>query len=321
MLRLGIIGCSEIAYRRFMPAVRELDNVQVIAVAEEYAPQKLEQFCSVYAIAGETDFERLLNRYDLDAVYIPQPPALHYYWSKRALECGKHVLIEKPSTTSYANTCELVELADKKNLALHENYMFQYHSQIRQIQDKIAQGVIGDVRLFRADFGFPMRSQSDFRYCKALGGGALLDAGGYTIKLASLFLGPTLNVDSSQLNTLQGYEVDMYGSASLSNKNGVVFQVGFGMDCSYRCSFEAWGNKGTLRTNRIFTAPPDFIPSVEIETTEGKKQVALQADHHFKHSIEEFCEEIKDTTKRTRMYEEILLQSKLMDAVKATAQT
>lgn len=316
MLRLGIIGCSDIAYRRFMPAVQGMDGVKVKVVAEEYAPQKLEQFCGAYFIEGETSFEKLLDRNDIDAVYIPQPPALHYRWARRALEQGKHVLIEKPSTTSYVESKELVELAKSKGLALHENYMFQYHSQIKRIQEIIKTGTIGDIRLLRADFGFPLRSQGDFRYSKALGGGALLDAGGYTLKLATLFLGPTLKVDTSYLNYLPGYEVDMYGNATLSNTDGVVCQIAFGMDCAYQCSFEVWGSRGILRTDRIFTAPVDFVPNVVVETAEGRRIISLEADHHFKHSIEEFCAELRDENKRESMYTDILLQSKLVDAIK-----
>lgn len=316
MLRLGIIGCSDIAYRRFMPAVEDMDEVEVKAVAEEYAPQKLGQFCSTYSLEGETSFEKLLDRKDIDAVYIPQPPALHYQWARRALECGKHVLIEKPSTTCYAESEKLVKLAESRGLALHENYMFQYHSQIKKIQDMIGDGRIGEVRLLRADFGFPLRPQGDFRYNKVLGGGALLDAGGYTLKLATLFLGRSVKVDASRLNYLPGYEVDLYGSAVLSNDEGVVCQVAFGMDCAYRCTLEVWGSRGTLRTDRIFTAPADFVPTVAIETAGGKETVSLEADHHFIHSIEEFYSEVRNVKKREDMYAEILLQSKLVDAIR-----
>ncbi len=319
MLRLGIMGCSDVAYRRFMPAVRGMDEVRVIAVAEEYAPQKLDQFCSTYAVEGETGFEKLLSRPDIDAVYIPQPPALHYRWAKRALECGKHVLVEKPSTPGYAESAELVRLAGSRGLALHENYMFRYHLQIGKIREMIRDGRIGDVRLLRADFGFPLRSRDDFRYSRALGGGALLDAGGYVLKLASLFLGETVKADAACLNFLPGYEVDMYGSAVLSNDDGTVFQAAFGLDCAYRCGFEAWGSRGILRTGRIFTAPEDFSPRVEIEDAEGRTTVSLEPDSQFRHSVEAFLAETRDADKRESMYGEILLQARLVDSVRVLA--
>ena len=120
--------------------------------------------------------------------------------------------------------------------------MFVYHTQLDWIRKKISEGTIGEVRLIRIDFGFPFRGANDFRYNKALGGGALLDCGGYTLKLASLFLGDSAKVTASQLNGKDGFEVDIYGSATLTNNEGLTAQVSFGMDNSYKCSLEVWGS-------------------------------------------------------------------------------
>lgn len=316
MINLGILGCSEIAFRRFMPAVLNVSGITVKAVAEEYAPEKLTEFCETYQLEAEKDFLSLIEREDIDAVYVPQPPALHHKWAKIALEHGKHVLIEKPSTISYEQSRELVELAKENNLALHENYMFQYHSQIAGVQKLVSDGAVGDVRLIRADFGFPMRAQNDFRYNAALGGGALLDAGGYTAKLATLFLGETVKVDCAKLNYMDGFEVDMYGNATLSNEAGQVCQLAFGMDNSYRCSLEVWGSTGRITTNRIFTAPPGFEPMVTLETPEGTKAISLEADSHFEHSIEEFVKEVSDQKVRAAMYQQILVQAQLVEDIR-----
>lgn len=316
MFNLGIVGCAEIAFRRFMPAALQVEGLQVKAVAEEYDPSKLELFTNEYHLETENSFEKLIAREDISALYIPQPPALHYKWAKKALEAGKHVLVEKPSTTSYEDTKDLVETARKKNLALHENYMFAYHSQIAAVKKMIDDGEVGDVRLISAQFGFPMRAQNDFRYNRALGGGALLDAGGYTLKLATILLGKTIKVDTAHLNDLEGFDVDMYGSATVSNDQGVVCNLGFGMDCGYRCSVEVWGSKGRLYTNRIFTAPETLEPTVFIETAEGTREVKLEKDMHFKHSIENFVRECSDEKAREEMYEAILLQSRLVEDVR-----
>lgn len=314
-MRLGIIGCSEIAFRRFMPAVENIKDIKVVAVAEEYDSSKLEPFCQTYNIEGLNSFESLIRREDIDALYVPQPPALHYKWAKKALLEGKHVLLEKPSTTQYSDSEELVKIASEKGLALHENYMFQYHSQIQQIKDMVAGGIVGDVRNIRCDFGFPMREGNDFRYNKALGGGALLDAGGYTAKLATVLLGKTIQIDAATLNTLTGFEVDMYGSVQFSNDEGIVCQSSFGMDNGYRCGLEIWGSRGRVYTNRIFTAPEKFNPVICIETANGNEEITLDADMHFKKSIEEFIAETENSQKRKSMYDEILLQAKLINEI------
>lgn len=315
-MRLGILGCSEIAFRRFMPALQNVNGIEAVAVAEEYAPQKLTEFTESYPMDAETSFEKLIHRADIDAIYVPQPPALHHKYAKMALEAGKHVLIEKPSTTNYADSKELVDIAREKGLALHENYMFQYHSQIREIQKLISDGVIGEVRLIRANFGFPMRAQNDFRYNASLGGGALLDACGYPIKLATLLLGETTTVTTSAMQMMPGYEVDMFGSVSLTNADHVVCQIGYGMDCHYQCNLTVWGSKGQLYTNRIFTAPPNYEPIVVVETAEENKEIRLEADSHFEHSIEAFYHEVNDVDARVKMYDSILLQANLIEQVR-----
>lgn len=319
-MRLGILGCAKIAQDRFLPAAKNIFGLDVVAVAEEYDRGKLNGFCGKFGLEGMDSFDELIGRKDIAAIYVPQPPALHYKWAKRALDAGKHVFVEKPSTTTYSDSEKLVELARSNGLALHENYMFQYHSQLKSIVNIIKNGEIGDVRLYRASFGFPFRSSSDFRYDKTLGGGALLDAGGYTIKLATLLLGKTIRVESARLCGSEDFDVDIYGAAFLSNEDGDVCEVSFGMDCSYKCCLEVWGSKGTLFTNRVFTAPDEYRPTVIIENVNGRKEVELDADSHFQHSIERFMDAVDDEMIRNEEYEEIILQSRLVEKIRKLAE-
>ena len=121
--------------------------------------------------------------------------------------------------------------------------MFAFHNQLKEIAQIIERGEIGDVRLYRISFGFPQRAVNDFRYNKELGGGALIDAGGYTIKYAAMLLGETAHITAAQMNYTDEFEVDIYGSATLVNQDGATAQIAFGMDNSYKCELEVWGSK------------------------------------------------------------------------------
>ena len=134
MIKIGILGCAEIAFRRFLPALMENKDFECVCIAEEYDKSKLEQFEKEFGIKSAENFQAIIEDENIDAVYIPLPPALHFPYAKAALEHGKHVFVEKPSTISYEQTSELVELARERNLVLQENYMFQYHAQIAEIQ-------------------------------------------------------------------------------------------------------------------------------------------------------------------------------------------
>lgn len=201
MIKIGIICPSEIAFRRFMPALQQakekiqfaaigiaspeewfgdLTNISQEQIEEQQVRERAKAQTFIDQYGGEVviGYGNLVSSDLIDAAYIPLPPALHHKWAKKALEAGKHVFVEKPSTTSLTDTEDLISLASKKGLAFHENYMFIYHSQLEEINDVVKRGEIGDVRIYRITFGFPLRQLNDFRYNKALGGGALLDAGG-----------------------------------------------------------------------------------------------------------------------------------------------
>lgn len=149
-------------------------------------------------------------------------------------------------------------------------------------------GTLGELRLVRAAFGFPKRSGNDFRYKKELGGGALLDCGGYPVRLALELLGESAKVTQARLIQPEGYEVDLFGNAVLENEDGLCAQVSFGMDNTYQCQLEVWGSKATLIAPRIFTAGPELKPPMLLKGSSGEEKLEIEADDHFLGSIKEF---------------------------------
>ena len=330
MNRIGIICPSEIAFRRFLPALKEAGCFEYAGIAiaskEEFVGAtdeilakeraKAQTFVDSYGGKIYEGYNTLIHSDDVDAIYLPLPPGLHYQWAKEALSAGKHILCEKPCTTALATTEDLMNDAEAKGLAAHENYMFAFHDQLKAVDDIVKSGEIGDVRLYRISFGFPMRAQNDFRYNKALGGGALLDCGGYTLKYASMLLGPTAKMKYAQSNNIDGFNVDMYGSAALVNDKGVTAQVAFGMDHNYKCELEVWGSKGTIYTNRILTAPAGFVPEVIIRKGNEEEKRNLPADDAFKKSILHFSKCIEDEVVRKENYQTLLRQARLVEQFK-----
>ena len=333
-MRIGVICPSEIAWRRFMPALQLVkgidyiglgvcrkeecfgiqniadDAVEVILKAEH---AKAQRFIKQYGGKMYSGYEDIVRSNEIDAIYIPLPPALHFKWANKALECGKHVLLEKPATLNVADSKALVSLAEANKLALHENYMFMFHGQLDAIDDIVSSGEIGDVRLYRISFGFPMRAANDFRYDKALGGGALIDAGGYTVKYATRLLGETVKIRYAQMNYLKEYNVDIYGSAALVNQNGVTAQVAFGMDNDYKCELEVWGSKGCLTTGRVLTAPAGFAPELILKKGNTEEVIKLPADDAFQKSICRFRDCTENSVIRQESYKSMIRQAELIE--------
>jgi len=335
MIKIGVLCPSEIAIRRFMPALMKVNNVVFVGIAHASEEEWYGSISSNHDLTVlNTDFAKakdfvnhfggkVFNSYDeiiksneIDALYIPLPPGLHYKWAKKTLENGKHVLVEKPSTTSLKDTEDLVSVAETKNLVIYENYMFNFHSQISSIEKMIDDKLIGDIRLYRITFGFPFRGITDFRYNKKLGGGALLDCGGYTLKLANRLLKHNPKVVEHTLNYVNDFDVDIYGSGTLKNDLNQVAQISFGMDNSYKCELEVWGSKGVIFTNRILTAPVDYNPVVKIIVGNDEKTITLSSDDSFKKSIEYFINCISNETLRNNTYIDLIEQAKMVEVFK-----
>ncbi len=338
MIRIGIICPSEIAFRRFLPALTNKDNKDrfrfvgiAIACPEEWfddvsqtskdqiedqqkrEKEKARSFVDAYGGHIFDSYHEIVTSGDVDAIYIPLPPALHYKWAKLALENGKHVMVEKPSTTCSRDSRALIEIARQNGLALHENYMFVFHKQIREINEIIRGGqAIGIPRLYRITFGFPRRALSDFRYNRKLGGGALLDAGGYTIRYASELLGASASLTAASVGYDPDFEVEVFGAATMINQEGQVAQLAFGMDNDYRCDLEVWGTKGTLTTGRVLTAPVGYVPRYTLKRNQEYTEHTLSEDDAFGKSLERFsaCIELEDI--REMNYEIIDRQMQLV---------
>lgn len=328
MMRIGIICPSDIAFRRFLPALKQCGQFQFAGVAvadqtefegatEEVLSKEIEKAQTMQSeFGGEIyhGYHALIEADDVDAVYLPLPPALHFQWTSRVLQVGKHAFVEKPCTTLLKDTETLVAMAGERLLALHENYMFTFHRQMEQVQEIVKSGELGEVRLYRIDFGFPMRAKTDFRYNKVLGGGALLDCAGYTMRCASYFLGQTARLVSGAKNGIKGFEVDMYGSATMRNAEGVTAQLAWGMDNNYRCILDVWGSKGSLHADRILTAPAGFAPHATLKLGNNDPvSISFDADDAFKKSIEHFYLCTQNDAERLLNYEKIRFQAGLIE--------
>lgn len=339
-MKLAVLCPSEIAIRRFMPALKKCMNFQYVGVGinsieERYGKKKIDMsvgekmlitekekaavFVENYGGCIFNSYEEVVTSDMVEAVYIPLPPALHYKWAKKALENGKHVLVEKPATLSEKDSKDLICIAKKNGVALHENYMFMFHKQLSAVDDIVKAGEIGDLRLYRLAFGFPKRAKGDFRYNKELGGGALIDAGGYTIKYASKLLGNDTTIVYANMNYTSEFDVDIYGSAAMVNDKGDTVQISYGMDNDYKCELEIWGSTGCLTTGRILTAPVDFVPQVIVKKGNVDEVRNLPADDAFYKSICYFYKCINDETTRNESYCNIDRQAKLVDEFRKMA--
>ncbi|MFV8130421.1 Gfo/Idh/MocA family protein [Streptomyces syringium] len=315
-LRFGTLGCAEFARRRMLPAMAAGPDTEVAAVASRDGA-KAAQTAARFGGTAVHGYAELLERDDVDAVYVPLPPALHAEWTKKALLAGKHVLAEKPLTTDAARTGELFDLARDRGLVLMENVMFVHHSQHTVVARLLRDGAIGELRALHATFTVPRLPEDDIRYRRDLGGGALWDIGIYPVRAALHLLGDRLELIGAQLTTGAGREVDTAGTALLATPEGVAAQLTFGMDHSYRNTYELAGSEGRIIVDRAFTPPADHSPLLRIERATGTEERRLEADDQVAGTLGAFVSAVRrgipvpDRVCRA--------QAALLDAIRASA--
>lgn len=120
-----------------------------IRLVADTNPVAVEQLRKNYpGLTGITDPEAVINDPSVDAVVIATPVSTHYPLAKKALLNGKHVLVEKPVTTSVAEAEELQSIARQQGLVLMVDHTFVYTGAVRKIKDLIGAGTIGSLRYF-----------------------------------------------------------------------------------------------------------------------------------------------------------------------------
>lgn len=318
-LRVGILGCAGIARRYVLPALNSMSEFKIGAIASRDL-LKAESFTAEYGGDPVDGYQNLVDREDLDVVYVPLPTGLHKEWIKKILQSGKHVMAEKSLAATLDEARMLVDLSREKNLLLMEHFQFLQHRQTAFVKQQVAAGVIGEVRLFRASFGFPPLDRSNFRYDARLGGGALLDAGAYTLRASQLYLGPQLRVKAALMSgTDAGDSVDTRGAAFLESETGVAAELAWGFDHFYQCSVEIWGQKGRILQDRAFTAPPGYSAGVAIETPSVTSSYHLAPDNHFVNLWRSFFNLIEKGDDFEDQRHEVLTQARLLDEVRSRA--
>jgi len=316
-IKVGVLGCADIARRMVIPAILQNDNFELLVVSSRDV-SKAKHFAQYFGCEFLGSYEELLQS-EVDMVYVPLPTGLHFEWAVKILNQGKHILIEKSIATNYQEAKDIVNLARAKNLLVMENFQFLYHSQDQFIKKLIQGGEIGEVHNLRSSFGFPpFADANNIRYQKELGGGALLDVGAYTIRATSFLGGAGFTVKSAVLNFSENFEVDIFGSGFLVNSEGITSQVAFGFDYFYQCNYEIWGSKGKIISHRAFTAGPSNRPEITLEKQGEKRRYTLNNENHFSNLLDAFSNCVNHNF-FDEQYKVILEQAKLLDSFRTKA--
>ncbi|MGY3520328.1 Gfo/Idh/MocA family protein [Micromonospora sp. PTRAS2] len=318
VLGVGVLSAAAIARRRTLPAIATCPQLRLRAVASRDA-SRAAALAGPYDATPLGDYDQLLRHPGVDAVYLPLPAGLRAPWVRRALSAGKHVLAEKPLTTSAAQTADLVRLARERGLVLMENFAFLHHRRQQTVRELLAGGAIGELRTFTAAFGIPRLPADDIRYQPRLGGGALLDVGVYPLRAAAHFLSGPLSVLAAARWGAPGLRVDAGGHVLLRDVAGVTAELSYGLDHAYRADYTFWGSAGTLSVARAYAAPPDLPTTVVVQRGTGTSVHDIGPDDQFAVMLRAFAAAVHDPLARAQQYRHAVDQAELVDRTAAAS--
>lgn len=220
LLRWGVLGTGRIS-ESFVPDLQAVAPASVTAVWGRQ-PATVQDFGERHGIPHwDTDVDHLLVRDDVDAVYIATPVATHADLAIRALNAGKHVLVEKPMAFTAGRAESIFDAATANERFVMEAMWMKFNPLHLEIRKRVREGLIGEPRYVRAGFGMPFPAGGS-RWSAELGGSTVLDQGIYTITLAEWILGPVEDVNATG-NMLDG--VDISAQIALRHEAGRVSQL------------------------------------------------------------------------------------------------
>lgn len=246
-IRWGILGTGQIA-SQFVEGLLQTPGARVTGVGSRSA-EKARAFAGRYGIAKAFgSYEELAGARDVDICYIATPNSLHAEHSLLALNADKAVLCEKPFALNAEQGRLVIETAQKHGLFCMEAMWMRCLPAFIGLRALVEGGEIGEPQMISANLGMRIAGGPDHRvYNPALGGGALLDLGIYTISFAQAFFGKPISVQGSADIGKTG--VDEQSAGILLHERGRISTLSCSIKHEMPSDALVMGDRGWIRVH------------------------------------------------------------------------
>ena len=172
MLKLGIIGCGKVTTMFHLKAIREIDDISVVAVSDIDADRMEEVRRISGAERGYLNYLEMLEDSEIQVIVVCTPPRLHGEMVLNAVEKEKHVLCEKPLARTTRECLEIKRALEEKGVVVLPVHNYLFTPALSPARFLIKQGVIGRINYMRVEFKNNLRiyrPRTDFRLKEAFG--------------------------------------------------------------------------------------------------------------------------------------------------------
>ena len=314
-VRLGILSTAHIN-RLVIPPAHESPKVDLLAVASR-DERRAAEYAGKWGIPRSYGtYEELLQDRDIEAIYNPLPNSMHVEWSLRALEAGKHVLVEKPLTRRAADAEELFDAADESGLVVTEAFMYRHNPQTAKLVELVSGGAIGKLQNIRAVFGFSLYDEENVRLRSDVEGGALMDVGCYCVSSSRLLGGEPERVYGEQTLGPSGVDVRFHGT--LRFPGDVVGQFDCGFRMPTRDELEVTGDQGLLFLDDPFHCRE---PGIELRRDGGTERIELEPVDSYRLELEDLSDVIRVEGEPLLGRDDALGQARTIEALYRSAES
>ncbi|RKN79076.1 Gfo/Idh/MocA family protein [Paenibacillus ginsengarvi] len=251
-LRFGVLGTGNIVGKAG-PALQQAFNGEWIGVAGRTAENSraaADKYGVPKAYAG---YSELLDDPEIDAVYIALLNHLHKEWAIRAIQAGKHVLVEKPFALNAEDAEDIIRQAKQHGVRAEEAFVSRTMEGHTYAREAIAAGQIGDPVHFIGNFSF-QAAETSTRLNPAWGGGALYDVGCYLVAWSRFQFGEEpLSADCRMIRAGEA-GVDLRFAGTLQFPGGGTALMTAAIDMPYGCGYQVRGTKGELEVKQFGNA-------------------------------------------------------------------
>jgi len=291
-LKWGVLGTSNFAQNKMIPALQQSQHVEVSAIASRSLP-RAEAAAKRFGIAkAYGTYRELLADKDIHVIYNPLPNHLHVPWTLSALEAGKHVLCEKPIALSSGEAQQLLETAERhRDLKVMEAFMYRMHPQWQRAKQIVEDGGVGELRTIHSFFSYFNADGGNIRNQPDAGGGGLMDIGCYNISLSRFLFGSEPNRVMGIVQYDARFRTDRLASAILDFGKGTAT-----FTCStqlvYYQRVNIFGTTGRVEIEIPFNAPPDKPSRLWHQRGNETEEVQIEACNQYTIQADRFCRAI-----------------------------
>jgi predicted dehydrogenase len=260
-LRIGVIGCGQIARGIHLPVLARIPDARVVALAEPVASSRAAAAALAPGAATFPDYRELLQAGGLDAVVICAPPHLHAPTAIAAFDAGLHVYLEKPLAPSVADGARIVDAWRRSRRIGMMGFNFRFHPQAEQIRKRIQAGDVGTPLGARTVFTILPHELPEWKRSRRMGGGVLLDLASHHVDLVTHLLGEPVVRVFATTRSLRG-EGD-HAAVQLELASGAMVQIFVSLGTVDENRIEIVGTSGKLVMDRTELLRPDHVPATQ----------------------------------------------------------